>query len=255
MVLKGDILLELRDVSLGYNKVIYEKIDATASAGEMIAVVGANGMGKSTLLRAIAGILRYMGGGIMLMGRPVESYSPAKLAELLSFVPSQSLKTRNLSLFDMVATGCYGKSDWLGKISDEDKERVRGTIELVGLSGFEERDSASLSDGEFQRAAIARSLVQQSYMILLDEPTAFLDIENKVIITKLLKEIAIKENKCVIYSTHDLIQAIKICDKIWILGQNGFYEGHPQLLKEKGAFDQMFKDPSFKFSDYTAGLL
>ena len=255
MVLKGDILLKITNVSLGYNKVIYEKIDATASAGEMIAVVGANGMGKSTLLRAISGILRYMDGRITIFDRLVESYTPAKLANHISFVPSQSLKTRNLSLFDMVATGCYGRSDWLGKISEEDKSRVVNTIKLVGLEGFETRDSASLSDGEFQRAAIARTLVQHSDIILLDEPTAFLDIENKIIITKLLKEIAVKENKSVIYSTHDLIQAIKVCDKIWILGQRSFFEGDPQSLKEKGAFDQMFKDPSFKFSDYTAGLL
>ncbi len=255
MVMKGDILLRLDNVSLGYDKVIYEKIDASASAGEMIAVVGANGMGKSTLLRAVSGILGYMGGQITILERLVESYSPAKLARHVSFVPSQSLKTRNLSLTDMVATGCYGSSDWLGKITPQERVRVVNTIKLVGLEGFEDRDSASLSDGEFQRAAIARSLVQNSDIILLDEPTAFLDIENKVIITKLLKEIALKENKSVIYSTHDLIQAIKLCDKIWILGQKSFFEGDPQSLIEKGAFDQMFKDPSFKFSDYTAGLL
>jgi len=255
MVMKGDILLRLENVSLGYDKVIYEKIDATASAGEMIAVVGANGMGKSTLLRAVSGILGYMGGRICILERLVESYSPAKLARHVSFVPSQSQKTRNLSLTDMVATGCYGSSDWLGKITPQERVRVINTIKMVGLKGFEDRDSASLSDGEFQRAAIARSLVQNSDIILLDEPTAFLDIENKVIITKLLKEIALKENKSVIYSTHDLVQAIKLCDKIWILGQKSFIEGDPQSLIEKGAFDQMFKDPSFKFSDYTAGLL
>ena len=103
---------------------------------------------------------------------------------------------------------------------------------------------------------LAKILTRENHdIILLDEPTAFLDIENKIIITKLLKEIAVKENKSVIYSTHDLIQAIKVCDKIWILGQRSFFEGDPQSLIEKGAFDQMFKDPSFKFSDYTAGLL
>ncbi len=255
MVLKGDIILKLINVSLGYNKVIYRGINACASAGEMIAVVGANGMGKSTLLRSISGILRYMGGEIRIFDKPAESYSPAKLARHVSFVPSRSPVTKNLSLFDMVATGCYGKSDWLGQISEADRERVVNTLALVGLNGLEERDSSGLSDGEFQRAAIARSFVQDSNIILMDEPTAFLDIANKITITKLLKEIAVNENKTIIYSTHDLIQAIKSCDKIWILGQNSFYEGDPISLKEKGAFDQMFKDPSFKFSDYTAGLL
>ncbi|MDP3437542.1 MAG: ABC transporter ATP-binding protein [Bacteroidales bacterium] len=240
-------IMELKKVSLGYNKVIYSEIDASASQGEMIAVVGANGMGKSTLLRSISGILRYHKGAINIMGKRIESYSPAHLAQQVTFVPSQSPRARDLSLFDMVATGCYNRSNWLGNISKEDWILILETLAKVGLKGFEKRDSSRLSDGEFQRAAIARSLVQNSRVILLDEPTAFLDIANKIIITKLLKEIALTEKKTVIFSTHDLMQALKLCDKIWVMGHTRFFEGDSAELIEKGAFDQMFKDSSLKF--------
>lgn len=247
-MVKGEIkILELDKVSLGYNKVIYSEIDATAAQGEMIAVVGANGMGKSTLLRSISGILRYHRGSIYIMGKRIESYSPSHLAQQVTFVPSQSPRARDLSLFDMLATGCYNRSNWLGNITKEDRTRILETLVKVGLKGFENRDSSRLSDGEFARAAIARSLVQDSRVILLDEPTAFLDIANKIIITKLLKEIAYNEKKTVIFSTHDLMQAINLCDKIWVMGHSRFFEGEPLELIEKGAFDQMFKDSSLKF--------
>jgi iron complex transport system ATP-binding protein len=243
-----DYLLELESVSLGYDKVIYSGINATARKGEMIALVGANGMGKSTLLRSVSGILKYHGGQIKIEGVPVEKLTSQKLSIKISYVPSQSPRTRNLSLFDMVAAGCYNRSDWLGIIDKTEKEFVKKTIEKVGLGDFIARDSSMLSDGEFQRAAIARSLVQNSTIMLLDEPTAFLDIANRITTVKLLRSIAMEEEKTVIFSTHDLLQAIKLCDKIWIMGHDAFFEGTPKSLIEKGAFDKMFKDSSLKFN-------
>ncbi len=254
MVLGEKTLLKLNGVSIGYAKEIYSGIEATANGGEMIALVGANGMGKSTLLRSISGLLKYRNGSIKLYGKAIEKYHPRQLARHISYVISQSPRIRNFSLFEMVSAGCYDRSDWLGNINEKDYLRVQKTIEMVGLKEFEKRDTTELSDGEFQRAAIARSLVQNSDLILLDEPTAFLDLANKILATKLLKEIAKQEKKTVIYSTHDLLQAIKLCDKIWILGYNGFYEGDPVSLKERGAFDLMFKEPLFSFNDYSAGL-
>ncbi len=242
-----DNVLILKDLYLGYSKVIYHEINATANRNEIIALVGPNGVGKSTLLKSIAGIQKYQSGSINIMGKEIRSYSPNKLAEQLSFVPSQSPKAKNFSLFDMIATSCYNRTNWLGKISEKDYDLVYSTLKRVSLDGYAERDSSQLSDGEFQRAAIARSLVQDSTIILLDEPTAFLDIANKITITRLLKEIAELENKTVIFSTHDLQQAIKICDRIWIMGQERFFSGKPEELIEKGAFEQMFKDSSLKF--------
>lgn len=240
-------ILKINNVSLGYNKVIYSQITASANSGEMIAIAGANGMGKSTLLRSISGILRYHNGEIIISGKKVEEYTPKELASEISFVPSQSPRAKNFSLLSMVSMGCYNRSNWLGQITNQDRELIMETLHKVGLGGMENRDSSQLSDGEFQRAAIARSLVQQSRIILLDEPTAFLDISNRITITKLLKEIAIKENKCIIFSTHDLLQAFKLCNKMWIMGYDNFFEGDPDLLAESGAFDKMFKNSGLKF--------
>ncbi|MFA6334046.1 MAG: ABC transporter ATP-binding protein [Bacteroidales bacterium] len=240
-------VLILESLCLGYNKIIYREIDATANKNEIIALVGPNGVGKSTLLKSIAGIQKYHSGTIKIMGKEIRSYSPNRLAEQLSFVPSQSPKAKNFSLFDMVATSCYNRTNWLGKISERDYDFIYSTLKRVSLEGYAERDSSQLSDGEFQRAAIARSLVQDSTIILLDEPTAFLDIANKIIITRLLKQIAEQENKTIIFSTHDLQHALKICDKIWIMGHNQFFCGEPGELIEQGAFEQMFKDSSLRF--------
>lgn len=240
-------VLELDKLCLGYNKVIYQNIFANAGEGEVVAVVGPNGIGKSTLLKSIGGMLKYHSGSIKVLSKPLGSYSTRGLAEKISFVPSQSPRARNFSLFDMIATSCYNRTNWLGTINDSDKEFIYKTLRRVGLEDFAERDSSNLSDGEFQRATIARALVQDSKIILLDEPTAFLDIENKLIITKLLKEIAHEESKCVIFSTHDLQLAIKHCDRIWIMGRESFNCGEPSSLIEQGAFDSMFKDSLLKF--------
>ena len=241
-------LLELRDVAIGYGKPpVYENIDISAAEGKMVALVGANGMGKSTLLKSIAGLVKHTSGEILIDSKPIEKYKPHDLAGMVSFVPSQSPRTKQLSLFDMVAVSLYNNTNWIGSVSDEQRGYISKILDKVGLSGFEERDSSTLSDGEFHRASIARSLVQNSKIILLDEPTAFLDISNKITITRLLKQIASNEKKSVIFSTHDLQQAVKTCDKIWIMGHIGFMEGSPESLIAQGAFEIMFKDSSLKF--------
>jgi iron complex transport system ATP-binding protein len=240
-------VLEIKNLSLGYDKTIYSGINATASDGEMIAIIGANGTGKSTLLRSISGILPYREGSISIFGKNINQYKKGRVAGKVSFLPSRNYKVKNYSLFDMLSASCYQRSNWIGSISPEDSSLIYKTMDKVGLRGFAERDITTLSDGEFQRASIAGSLVQNSPLILLDEPTAFLDIANKITITRLLREISSAERKTILFSTHDLAHAIKSCDKIWIMGYKGFEEGTPGELIEKGAFDNVFKDSGLKF--------
>ncbi len=244
--MSGELLI-MESLRLGYDREIYGPVDASASPGEMIALVGPNGVGKSTLLKSISGIQHFRSGVIILDSRDIRKIGHTEIASLISFVPSQSPRAKNLSLFDMVSSGCFNRTNWLGETTEEDRLLIIETLDRVGLNGFAERDSSQLSDGEFQRAAIARSLVQQSGIILLDEPTAFLDIENKLIITRLLKKLATEEKRCIIFSTHDLQLAIKLCDKIWLMGSDGFHQGAPSELIENGAFDTMFKDSTLKF--------
>lgn len=244
--MSGELLI-MESLRLGYDREIYGPVDASASPGEMIALVGPNGVGKSTLLKSISGIQQFRSGIIKIDSRDIRKIGHREIASFISFVPSQSPRAKNLSLFDMVSSGCFNRTNWLGETTEEDRLLIIETLDRVGLNGFAERDSSQLSDGEFQRAAIARSLVQQSGIILLDEPTAFLDIENKLIITRLLKKLATEEKRCIIFSTHDLQLAIKLCDKIWLMGSDGFHQGSPSELIENGAFDTMFKDSTLKF--------
>ena len=240
-------VLMLESVVIGYKRQIYPEINAELSKGEVVALIGPNGIGKSTLLKSISGIQKFRRGSITVMGKKLYEYKPGSLAQEVSYVPSQSQRAKNLSLFDMVSTGCYRRSDWLGRISSKERQFVVNTLKKVGLSELAGRDSSELSDGEYQRAAIARSLVQNSSIILLDEPTAFLDIENKITVTRLLKEIAGTEGKSIIFSTHDLQQAVKICNQIWIMGYDGFMYGTPDELITQGAFEKIFKSSSLIF--------
>jgi len=241
-------LLYLQDVTIGYNnRSVFEDINASAYKGEMIALVGANGMGKSTLLKSIAALIKHRSGNIFIDSKQIGLFKTRELANLVAFVPSHSHRANRLSLIDMVSVSLYNSTNWIGSLSTEQKIVISETLKKVGLDGFEQRDSSSLSDGEFHRASIARALIQNSKVILMDEPTAFLDISNKVTIIKLLKKIALDENKTILFSTHDLQQAIKMCDKIWIMGHSGFMEGTPEALIEKRAFETMFKDSSLKF--------
>lgn len=240
-------ILSIADLTLGYNKVLYSGINAKVTNGELIAVVGPNGIGKSTLLKSISGLVKIINGTIQLNNISISDYSTKELAKIVSFVPSQSPRVNNFSTYDMVSTGSYNRTNWIGNISDIEKEFTMEIVEKVGISHLIDRDSSTLSDGEFQRAAIARSLIQNTNLILLDEPTAFLDLENKAIITSLLKSITQLEKKSILFSTHDLSLAIQLCDKIWILGSSGFYNDTPENLINTGAFESMFKNSKLKF--------
>lgn len=248
-------LLELHNLELGYDKKrIFKGINATGSSGEFIALIGPNGTGKSTLLRTICHNSHLISGDIIINGKITSQIREKELAELITFVPSLIPRARNLSIYDMLSLNCYFRSNWLGKVGKKDRELIMDSLKLVGLEGFENRDSFSLSDGEYQRATIAGALVKDTPVIILDEPTAFLDASNKYLITNLLKEIANKNNKLIIFSTHDLQLAINNCDKIWLMGNDDFYDKAPTELISIGAFDKIFKLQDYRFDELTCSF-
>ena len=250
-------LVEIKSLTLGFSndkkeKVIFENINATAFGGELIALIGSNGRGKSTLLKTLAGLQPiFKNGEILFSGRKVSEFSHKDLSQMISFVASHTERANNLSIKDLLSINCYYKTNWLGNITDDDKQKISQALKMVGLEGFEERNSYGLSDGEYQRATIAAAIVQDSSIIILDEPTAFLDIANRFIITKLLQEIAHKTGKLIIFSTHDLQLAIDMCDKIWLMTTEGFHNNTPTALIESGAFDKLFSNPNMHFNKET----
>lgn len=245
-------LLKINNLSLGYgSKVIFSGINSEENGGRIIALLGSNGRGKSTLLRTIAGLEGIYDGEILLDGAPSQTLTREQKSKLIAFVSPTVERAEYLTVEGMLSINTYHRTNWLGSLSAAEKERIHGALEEVGLEGFESRSCNSLSDGEYQRVTIAGALVQDSRIILLDEPTAFLDIANKFLISRLLSRIAHKENKLVIFSTHDLRLAMEVCDKLWVMTSDGFYTGTPSDLTAqgngKGVIERMFDVEGVEF--------
>ncbi|MDR2584609.1 MAG: ABC transporter ATP-binding protein, partial [Prevotellaceae bacterium] len=212
--------LILKELSIGFNKVqkpLYSPISATLLRGNLIALFGRNGIGKSTLLKTIMGLQPPKSGEVILCGEDISRWTPAQIATHLAFVPSNPIRAHRLSVADMVGTGRHRFTNIFGSEQKRDKESIHQALEATKLTHLALRDSSTLSDGEMQRASISRSLVQETPIILLDEPTAFLDLGNKYQIIQLLKQLTRTNNKAILFSTHDLAMALQVCDLIWIM--------------------------------------
>ena len=242
-------LLRISNLSLGYgDKEIFSGISASEDEGQLIALLGSNGRGKSTLLRTIAGleniwaVNKESGEKILYDGKPLSGFTKKEASAMVSFVSPLTDRTKFLSVKDMVGINSYFRTNWIGTSNTSEEKKIGDALEMVGLRGFEDRDCSSLSDGEFQRATIAGAIVQDSRIILLDEPTAFLDVANKFLVTRLLKQIAHRDGdqKLIVFSTHDLQLALQICDKLWIMTEEGFFCGTPHKMIEEGTIDKMF---------------
>ncbi len=244
-------LLDIKNLTLGYgSKIIFSNITAAEQGGTLIALLGSNGRGKSTLLRTIAALEPLYGanGQVLYNGKEAAYLTKEQMSKTVCFVTPLIERTEYLSVKDLVATGSYFRTNWVGSLGREEEQRIEEALAAVGLESFGQRRCKSLSDGEFQRATIAAALVQNSEIILLDEPTAFLDIANKYQITKMLREIAKEQGKLIIFSTHDLQLALQLCNRLWIMGYDGFYCGATQELIDKGVADKIFSIEGVKFN-------
>ena len=241
-----DKIIALTDGSVGYKgksnalKVIKSAISVYALKGELVAVIGENGIGKSTLLRTIAGFQPSVGGDFLICGKQISAYREKELAVLMSFVSTEIIKVSNLSVFDLVSLGRYPYTNWFGKLLDEDRCLIEEAIIAVGLQGYEYRMVNHLSDGERQKVMIARSLAQNTEIIVLDEPTAFLDLSNKYEIVHILHRLAHEKEKTILFSTHDLTTAIAEADRLWLMLGNSVEQGAPEDLILNGNFDNIF---------------
>mgnify|MGYP004702154141 CR=1 FL=1 len=224
-----------------------DAINYTACGGEMIALIGPNGIGKSTLLRTMAGFQKSWLGEILYYGKPISQIPPRELSKMLSFVSTESVHVANLRVADLVAYGRFPYTGWLGRLSSSDRDQVMDALEKVGLTKFSRRMVSQLSDGERQRALIARALTQDTPFIVLDEPTAFLDVKNKYEIFHLLHQLARQNNKTIILSTHDLNIALREMDKFWIMLENESLEGSPEDAVLNGWLDRLFSTGNVAF--------
>lgn len=228
-------MIRLDNITLAYgNRTILREASLHLHAGELCALVGRNGAGKSTLLRALTSHP-----DIVINGTPLRSLSPEKLARNIAIVNTERIRIENLRIEEVVAMGRAPYTNWIGRVQDIDREIVAAAIEQVGMTSFVGRTTTTLSDGELQRVMIARAIAQQTPIILLDEPTAFLDIPTRFELSHLLADLAHKEGKTILFSTHDIDSALPVCDTFAII------EGeHLQKLSKREAsaeIERLFK--------------
>jgi iron complex transport system ATP-binding protein len=247
-----DGLIRLEDLEIGYGKgkksrSLSGKINCNVSGGQLVSLMGRNGSGKSTLLRTMAGLQAPLGGKIFMKSRPVADYQRLEMARLLGFISTEVIRVEGLRVRDLVAMGRYPYTGWFGSLSSADRERIDRAIELTSLGGLVDRDLDKLSDGERQRAMIARTLAQDTDILILDEPTAFLDLTHKYEITLLLGELARKHEKTIIFSTHDLELSLQEADQLWLMGEKGVIEGRPEELLRSGQIGEvLLKDAAME---------
>ena len=241
-------MIRLNDLTIGYGRrILLQHASATIPAGELVALVGRNGTGKSTLLRAIAGLGERLGGEIRLDGHSLETLSPQQLATTVSFVTTERVRIPNLRCEDVVALGRAPYTNWIGRVQEQDKAIVERSLELVGMAAFAGKTMDRMSDGECQRIMIARALAQDTPVILLDEPTAFLDLPNRYELCLLLKKLAQEEGKCILFSTHDLDIALSLCDSIMLIDNPYMYTLPTSEMITSGHIERLFRNESVTF--------
>ena len=249
-------VLKTIDLKIGYQnhkeiKAIASDINLTLNAGKLISLIGSNGIGKSTFLKTIAGIIPSLHGKVYLNNKSIETYEANELAENLSLVLTEKLPTSTLSVYELIALGRQPYTNWLGKLSKEDENQIENALELTQISDLKNRKYYELSDGQFQKVMIARAIAQDTPFIILDEPSTHLDLFHKVSLFKLLQKLAHETNKCVLFSTHDLDLAIQLSDEIIIMKENLFKHNSPVELVNQGIFDNFFNDDSIRFDRNT----
>jgi len=251
-------ILKTHNLTIGYKtsqktiRNVASNISTSLQTGELVCLLGPNGAGKSTLLRTLAGMQPPIAGEVKLLENDIYKLPPQELAKLLSLVLTEKIDVGMLSAYALVSMGRYPYTDWWGKLTPEDEDIINWAIKSVGAVNLAPRNVSELSDGERQKIMIARALAQSPMVMLLDEPTAFLDLPRRVEIMQLLRQLARDTNQAILLSTHDLDLALRLADKIWLLGTNGIlHVGAPEDLILSGAFADTFKSEGVEFDIFS----
>lgn len=245
-------MIRFENLSLGYdNRTLIDSLSGEVCRGHLTALVGRNGTGKSTLLRAIAKLGEIRGGDILLAGKPLSQISPAEMATRVALVTTDKVRIANLRCRDVVALGRAPYTNWIGRMQEQDNAIVEQSLAAVGMSNYADKTMDRMSDGECQRIMIARALAQQSDIILLDEPTAFLDMPNRYELCTLLRKLAHEENKCILFSTHELDIALELCDSIALIAPPQLHILPTEEMVRSGHIERLFTTGIVNFNPET----
>lgn len=259
--MKKEINIEIKDLTIGYSlrgrkqKIVKQNISQQLYAGEVTCLLGRNGAGKSTLLRTLSRFQQPLSGEIILRGKNLSLYSEQECALNIGVILTDRTYAGGITVFELVALGRHPHTGFFGKLKKQDKDIIFESMEKAGIVYKSNSYIAELSDGERQKAMIAKVLAQECPVILLDEPTAFLDVNSRIETMALLRELARKENKSILISTHDMESAIRMGDRFWLMDKEiPFVSGIPEDLILSGAFEKLFNHGKIFFNRNT-GIL
>lgn len=245
-------MLELHNLHIGYDDderrtVVAEALNALLPCGKLTCLIGPNGVGKSTLMRTMSGFLTPLHGDVRIGSKSIGAYTPKELSELIGVVLTGKKNSAELTVEEIVALGRSPYTNFWGTLSESDHAVVSEAISLVGIEELRFRKIHQLSDGEYQKTMIAKALAQQTPIIFLDEPTAFLDYPSKIAMMQLLRRLAHEQRKLIVLSSHDLDIAFQTADYIWLLGHKGLQVGTLDELVQCGAISAFLDNADLYF--------
>lgn len=257
-----DPILQTDALAIGYRtrrrppRLVAERLDLRLYPGELVCLLGPNGAGKSTLLRTLAGMQPPLRGQVRLAGTDLQRLTPQELARRLAVVLTDRVEVGRLTVRTLTALGRYPHTAWNGRLTPSDEAAIDRALTAVGIADFAPRLLDELSDGERQKVMIARALAQEPKLLVLDEPTAFLDLPRRVELMGLLRRLARDSARAVLLSTHDLDLALRCADQLWLLQPEGSIQvGVPEELVLNGALQTAFRGDSVAFDPCTGAFV
>lgn len=248
-------MIQLSNISLAFGeRTLIEGATTRFECGEMVALLGRNGTGKSTLLRAIAKLGEVAEGDIMVDGKAISEIDIRTFARLVAFVNTERIDIDSMRAYDLVAIGRSPYTDWMGRLTKEDRVIIERAMQITGVDKLAERMVETLSDGECQRVMIARALAQDTPVILLDEPTAFLDLPNRYELCTLLSRLAHDEGKLIVFSTHELDIALTLADSIALVDTPRLVHMPTSEMISSGNLERLFNSEHISFDAATKAI-
>lgn len=243
-------MISTSNLSIGYaRKVLATDVNIALHSGELTCLLGPNGAGKSTLINTLAGYLQPLSGDVIISGQKLQQMPVSQRAQQVSVVLTDRIQVNNMTVTDIVAMGRSPYTGFFGKLSEDDIRIVSESLQMVGMTEFSERQFMSLSDGEKQKVLIAKAIAQQTPVIILDEPTAFLDYPSKIRMLLLLRRLAHQTGKAILLSTHDMEQSLTLADRLWLMSsQQNITTGTVEELSNNGAISACFDCEEMKYN-------
>lgn len=250
-----NIVLKTQNLSIGYRdkKNVHEiqkDVHLEIGKGELVAVLGRNGIGKSTLLRTLTKVQNPLQGNILIDGKNSEEYTFKELSTKISVVLTERLPESQLTVFELVALGRQPHTNWVGKLSKKDLDKVWWSLDQTETREFANKHFYELSDGQLQRVLIARALAQDTEVIILDEPTAHLDMHHTIKVFQLLEKLVKETQKTILLSSHQVNMAIQSADQIILMTEKEVLSGTRSELIQQNAFDQLFPSEILNFNPH-----